>query len=240
VRNVVRSYPEGHNAIEVTERVDTTVAGNDLIGNWVGVFVIDSTGTKILFNYMSRSGIVGTFMAGPKPANAKVVGNNISGGAWGMYVADTKRGFIAGNNVHNNCAGMFFEAFPSTPVGGFEVKGNTVENNTRSCRAAQFDPPFELGRNFSGIGIALLGASGMEVSANHLLGNVPSGPTAVSGGVVVSTDPFFGETIKPRNNTVIGNHFSRNKPDIFWDESGSGNRFINNDCNMSVPTRLCN
>ena len=119
-------------------------------------------------------------------------------------------------------------------MGGFEVKGNTVEDNTRSCRAAQFD------RNFSGIGIALLGASGMEVTGNHLSGNVPSGPTRISGGVVVSTDPFFGGTAKPRNNSVTGNHFGRNKPDIFWDKSGSGNSFVGNLCNKSVPSSLCN
>ena len=129
---------------------------------------------------------------------------------------------------------MFFEAFPSQPVGDFEVKGNTVENNTRSCRAAQFD------RNFSGIGIALLGASGMEVTGNQISGNVPSGPTPVSGGVVVSTNPFFGGSAKPRNNSVTGNHFGRNKPDIFWDESGSGNSFLGNLCDTSVPSRLCN
>jgi hypothetical protein len=120
------------------------------------------------------------------------------------------------------------------------VKGNTVENNTRSCRAAQFDPPNELERNFSGIGIALLGASGMELTGNHLSGNVPSGPTPVSGGVVVSTDPFFGGTTKPTNNSVTGNLFGHNKPDIFWDEAGSGNRFLGNLCNTSVPSRLCN
>jgi len=233
VKNVVRSIPEGENAIEVEESVDTTVAGNDLIDDWLGVFLENSTGTKILSNDMSRSGIVGIYMQGPKPANAKVVGNNISGGPWGIFVTDAHGGSVVGNNVHNNCAGMFFEAIFG-PVGDFGVKGNTVQNNTRSCRAAQFD------RNFSGVGIALLGASGMEVTANHLSGNVPSGPTAVSGGVVVSTDPYFDVTAKPKNNSVIGNHFGRNKPDIFWDESGSGNRFVDNLCNTSVPTRLCN
>jgi hypothetical protein len=95
-------------------------------------------------------------------------------------------------------------------------------------------------QEFLGIGIALLGARDMEVTGNHLSGNVPSGPTAVSGGVVVSTDPFFGGTTKPMNNSVNGNHFDRNKPDIFWDESGSGNRFVGNLCNSSVPSRLCN
>ena len=47
------------------------------------------------------------------------------------------------------------------------------------------------------------------------------------------------ETLKPRNNTVTANHFGRNKPDIFYDSSGSGNRFRANYCNTSVPTRLC-
>jgi nitrous oxidase accessory protein NosD len=235
VNNVVRRYPEFTNAIEVEEVINTTVAGNDLIGNGTGVFVEqNTTGTKILTNDISRSGFAGIYMEGPKPVNAKVVGNNISGGPWGIFITNTHRGSFAGNTIHDNCAGMFFEAFPSQPVGEFEVKANTVENNTRSCRAAQFD------RNFSGIGIALLGASGMEVTGNHLSGNVPSGPTPVSGGVVVSTDPFFGGTIKPRNNSVIGNHFGRNKPDIFWDESGSGNRFVGNLCDTSVPSSLCN
>jgi hypothetical protein len=77
----------------------------------------------------------------------------------------------------------------------------------------------------------------MEVKGNHLSGNVPSGPTRFSGGVVVSTDRGL---TKPRNNSVIGNHFGRNKPDIFWDESGSGNRFVGNLCDTSVPSRLCN
>ena len=236
VNNVVRSYPEGTNAIEVEEVINTTVAGNDLIGNGVGVLVEqNTTGIKILSNDISRSSIVGIYMEGPNPVNAKVVGNNIWGGPWGIFITDTHRGSFAGNTIHDNCAGMFFEAFPSQPVGDFEVKGNTVENNTRKCPAG-----LEQGREaFSGIGIALLGASGMEVTGNQISGNVPSGPTAVSGGVVVSTDPFGNGTTKPMNNSVTGNHFGPNKPDIFWDKSGSGNRFLGNLCNKSVPSSLC-
>src|SRR5215211_2092245 len=235
VNNVLRSYPEGQFAIEnLEESSDTTIEGNDLVGNWVGVLVDRAPATKILSNDMSRSGIAGTIVVGQKSQDAKVVGNDISGGAWGIYVANTKGGSFAGNTIHDNCAGMFFDAFKAEPVGEFKVAGNTVKDNTRSCRAAQFD------RNFSGIGIALLGASGMEVTGNHLSGNIPSGPTRVSGGVVVSTNPYFGGSAKPRNNSVTGNHFGRNRPDIFWDKSGTGNRFVGNLCNTSVPTRLCN
>ena len=261
VKNDVRNIPEDLAAILVRESIDTTVAGNDLISNGVGVFVeqnstgtkilsnditdstfvgtlfFDSTGTKILSNDISRYGDTGIIIFGPERANndAKVVGNNISGGPAGIYVANAHRGSFAGNTIHDNCAGMFFEADGfKDPVSGFEVKGNTVENNTRSCRAGQFE------RNVSGIGIGLFGTTDMEVTGNHLSGNVPSGPTAVSGGVVVSTDPAFGGSAKLRNNSVIGNHFGRNKPDIFWDKSGSGNRFVGNLCDTSVPSSLCN
>ena len=58
----------------------------------------------------------------------------------------------------------------------------------------------------------------------------------VSGGVVVVSG-FEGTP--PNNNTLTGNTIHRNKPDIFWDKSGSGNRFKPNDCKTSKPGRLC-
>jgi hypothetical protein len=39
---------------------------------------------------------------------------------------------------------------------------------------------------------------------------------------------------------VVANDFGRNKPDIFYDGSGTGNSFRANDCDTSVPSRLCN
>src|SRR5215207_5187203 len=160
-KNVVRNMPEDTNAIEVHDGVtNTTIEENDLVGNWFGVLIADatgtrivsnditdstvlatgiveSTGTKILSNDISRSGESGIVIFGPERANndAKVVGNNISGGPWGIWVGGAHHGSLAGNTIHDNCAGMFFEAFPGLPVGGFEVKANTVENNTRKCPA---------------------------------------------------------------------------------------------------------
>src|SRR5215204_1961943 len=246
--------------VEASSR--TTVVGNDLIDDLFGVILIDSTGTKILSNDITdstasgmlilgspgtkivsndirRPGEAGIAIFGPERASnvGKVVGNRISGGAWGILLQIAHGGTFAGNTIRNNCAGMMIESFGfDEPVVGLEVKGNTVENNTRSCRAAKLD------RNFSGIGIALFSTKDMEVSANHLSGNVPSGPTPVSGGVVVAVNPYDDSSRgpKPTNNSVIGNHFGRNKPDIFYDKSGSGNRFLGNLCNTSVPSSLCN
>jgi nitrous oxidase accessory protein NosD len=255
VNNEVSNIPEDQTAIEANEAIGTTMVGNDLENNGIGLIafdstgtkivsnditdsiavgtlILDSTGTKIVSNDIHRSGDTGIAMFGPERANndAKVVGNRISGGPWGIYVERAHGGSFTGNQVHDNCAGMFFVAYPSQPVGDFKVTGNTVDDNSQSCRAAQF------GINFSGIGIALLGAREMEVTGNQISGNVPSGPTIFSGGVAVVRGP---DGTAPRNNTVTGNTFGRNKPDIFWDESGTGNRFADNRCDKSVPSSLC-
>ena len=258
LNNVARSYDLG---MEVGENTNTTIAGNDSIGNRFGLILDNATGTKILSNDITdstasgmlilgspgtkivsndirRPGEAGIAIFGPERASnvGKVVGNRISGGAWGILLQIAHGGTFAGNTIRNNCAGMMIESFGfDEPVVGLEVKGNTVENNTRSCRAAKLD------RNFSGIGIALFSTKDMEVTGNHLSGNIPSGPTPVSGGVVVAVNPYEDSRVpKPTNNSVTGNHFGRNKPDIFWDKSGSGNSFLGNLCNKSVPSSLCN
>jgi len=248
-----KSKEDSELGVEVIDGIaarDSNITGNDFMDN-------SGKGEAIAFSKTLDSAIEGNnvFVGGKEGAinvsssnrNTTVTGNNIRGGTvFGIIVQErsvnttvarndvTDRGFFAGNDFRDNCAGMFFEAFKDEPVGGFEVKGNTFADNTHSCGSQDF------GRNFSRIGIALLGASGMRLTANHLWGNIPSGPIRISGGVVVATDLYFGVTAKPRNNSVVANHFGSNKPDIFYDGSGSGNQFRANNCGTSVPSRLCN
>src|ERR687897_1427500 len=112
VNNVVKDYFIGIEAD--ANSVNTTIAGNKSIGNSLtGISSFEATGTKMLSNTTRRSEVVGIFLGFAERANAKVVGNHISGGAWGILVYDAHRGSIAGNTIHNNCAGMFFEASAS-------------------------------------------------------------------------------------------------------------------------------
>src|SRR5215218_3158365 len=62
VNNVVRSYDLGINLEE--GNTNTTVAGNDLIGNRFGVILIDSTGTKMLSNDITDSTASGMLILG--------------------------------------------------------------------------------------------------------------------------------------------------------------------------------
>jgi parallel beta-helix repeat protein len=195
-----------------------------------GIAAFSSTGTTIISNLTRGSDEAGIYVGDSPHADAIVAANETYGNLFGIFVRNARHGKIAGNEVHNNCMGMLFLADAPGPAGVFDVMGNKVVNNTRACPANEEAPPL------SGVGIALLGARGMEIKSNHIIHNVPSGPTEFSGGVLVVSG--FGGT-PPTNNTLTGNTILRNKPDIFWDKSGSGNRLKPNNCKTSKPGRLC-
>jgi Right handed beta helix region len=195
-----------------------------------GIAAFSSTGTKMISNVTSGSDDAGLYVGDHPQAQATVAANETYDNFLGVLVRNALHGKIVGNQVHDNCVGMFFLADAPGPAGEFDVKGNKVNHNTRACPAFEEAPPL------SGVGIALLGAQGMEIEGNQILDNVPSGPTGFSGGVVVISG-FAGTA--PTDNTVIGNTILRNEPDIFWDETGTGNRLTPNNCETSEPEGLC-
>jgi parallel beta helix pectate lyase-like protein len=195
-----------------------------------GIAAFASKGTKIVSNVTSGSEDAGIYVGDSPRARATVAANETFDNALGIFVRNALHGKIVGNRSHDNCVGMLFLADAPGPAGEFDVHGNKVEDNTRLCPAGEEAPPL------SGAGIALLGARGMEIKGNQVLGNAPSGPSAFSGGVVVTSG--FGGT-PPTDNTIVGNKILRNEPDIFWDESGSGNRLTPNNCETSKPEGLC-
>jgi len=206
------------------------VANSTFNNGEYGITAFSSTGTQIVSNLTSGSDLAGIYVGDSPHANATVAANETYDNFLGILVRNALHGKIAGNRVHDNCLGMFFLADEPGPAGNFDVAGNQALNNSRACPAFEDVPPL------SGIGIALLGARGMEIQGNHIVHNLPSGPTAFSGGVVV-VKGFKGTP--PTNNTVVGNTILRNKPDILWDKSGSGNRLAPNNCKTSKRGGVC-
>jgi hypothetical protein len=132
----------------------------------------------MIANLTRGSDDAGLYMGDSPHADATVTANETYDSFLGILVRNARHGKIAGNQVHNNSLGMLFLADAPGPAGVFDVRGNKVVNNTRACPAFEGAPPL------SGVGIALLGARGMEIKGNYIVHNVPSGPTAFSGGVV--------------------------------------------------------
>jgi hypothetical protein len=85
------------------------------------------------------------------------------------------------------------------------------------------------------------GGDRVVVRENEVLDNRPSGDTFVEGGIVVVTSdtPDLGGD-DPNHNLIARNVAFDNEPfDIFWDETGVGNRFRNNECGTSSPSEIC-
>jgi hypothetical protein len=196
-----------------------------------GITSFFSTGTKVISNVTSGAEDAAIYVGDSPHANTRIANNDTYDSASGILVRNALHGHIIANKAHNNCIGINFIADAPGPAGEFEVDGNRVQHNNRACPVTAETP------RLSGVGIGLLGARSVKIRGNLVLKNVPSGPPALSGGVVLVRGI---EGTAPKNNSVVGNVILRNHPDIFWDRSGSGNRFGGNLCNTSVPTRLCN
>jgi nitrous oxidase accessory protein NosD len=196
-----------------------------------GITAFVSTGTRFMFNRTSGAEEAGIYIGDSPNATAAVVGNESFDNLFGILVRNAEHGNIVGNSVYDNCLGIPFFADIPGPAGLFNVAANTIAHNTKACPASE-DAPFPV----SGVGVALLGATGVKVAGNLITGNVPSGDTDLSGGVVVTTG--IGGTA-PTDNLVHGNTILHNQPDLFWDGSGTGNAFQGNVCQTSSPAGLC-
>jgi hypothetical protein len=199
-----------------------------------GITSFFSIGTRVISNITSGAEDTAIYVGDSPLAKTKIVNNDTYDSSSGILVRNSLHGRITANKAHDNCVGILFIADAPGPAGEFDVNGNKVQDNTSACPATVETPAL------SGVGIGLLGARDVEIHGNHILDNVPSDPPsdppALSGGVLVVRGI---EGTPPMDNTIIGNTILRNEPDIFWDGSGSGNRFVANNCETSEPEGLC-
>jgi Right handed beta helix region len=210
---------------------NATFAGNVAEDNdEYGITAFASTGTRMLFNRASGAGEAGFYIGDSPNAGAKLFGNESFDSLFGVLIRNAEHGSVFHNSFHDNCVGVVVLADAPGPAGFFRMKGNRVVHNNKACPASEDNPD-----PVSGIGIALVGAHDVKIKGNLIAGNVPSGDTAFTGGVVVVS----GESTAPSNNVVKKNVFLKNTNDIFWDGTGTGNVFKKNFCKTSVPGGLC-
>jgi parallel beta-helix repeat protein len=186
---------------------------------------IGAANTTFMGNVVSDNGDAGVSAA--RSTRTHVLSNQVSGSRFGIFAVDALGGDVLGNSVHDNCVGLF--AFAGTA--DFRIAANSIHRNTRACPEAAGEWPA-----LSGAGVLLVGATSNTVSSNLIIGNIATGDTAFSGGVVVATVPDAAPT---SGNIVRRNAILANDPDIFWDGAGVGNVFQDNLCRTAVPPGVC-
>jgi hypothetical protein len=190
-----------------------------------GVIAIAGSDTTFAANVVRDNGDAGVTTA--QSTGTRMLANDASGSRFGLFLLAAVGGEVDGNAVHGNCVGVFAFAGASS----FRVAANLVHGNTRACPEAVDEWPA-----LSGVGMLLAGANDNTIAANVVLGNVPGGDTAYSGGVVVAPVPDLPPST---GNVVRGNVILRNDPDIASDPAATGNVFAGNVCRTSSPPGLC-
>ena len=164
--------------------------------------------------------------------NSRATGNEL-----GILVREANHGTIANNQFNGNCAGIFLLNHGGPPqfnvrVQDWTIRDNDVFQNSKVCE------DHEGGGSFGGVGIYLGGTKNVTVENNSVKGNKAAGNEG-GGIVVVSTVESDGGNL-PLGNTVRNNTAFNNAPkDVFYDQSGSGNTFPNNNCGTSIPVFIC-
>jgi hypothetical protein len=136
-----------------------------------------------------------------------------------------------GNEAAGNCVGLIVIGNDS---GNFVIGGNNFHENNAFCPPSGDEGDVPL----SGIGIALASGDRNVVAGNRITGNVASQEVPFSGGLVM-VDASEGGADPPSDNTITGNTFSGNQPDILTDGTGQRNVIAGNACTTSVPDGLC-
>jgi nitrous oxidase accessory protein NosD len=211
---------------------DTTFARNRARDNGeYGIAAFTTIRTHMLFNRASGSEEAGLYVGDSPDADALLVGNRTSDNLFGIFIRNALGGKAFRNSVHGNCAGILVLGDAPGPAGNFRFSGNKVRHNSKFCPANEESPD-----PTSGLGIVLLGTTGVSVVKNRITDNVPGGDVSDHGGVIV----IAGEGgTAPTDNRVRFNKIVRNGPDLVWDGSGTGNLLTPNRCQTSVPPELC-
>jgi nitrous oxidase accessory protein NosD len=216
-----------------TEGLEVRHVRSDHNGGY-GIARFASTFSLFAGNSVSYNGEAGLYVGDSPNAHSVVRDNWADHNGFGIFLRDSTMVSAEGNVSWGNCVGILalnsgHGATGASGAGQYSIENNTVTANDQACPGAQGPPT-------SGIGIALAGVVGTKVLDNEITNNKPSGPSLASGGVVIVSSGPGGSPAS--NNQVTSNKLHGNQPDIFWDQTGTGNKVSDNECEAAIPGNL--
>jgi len=226
-------------------RADHNVAASNKA---YGITAFLSTHGRFEYNTSYGSGDAGFYVGNSPHADFTVRYNTAFGDLWGILVRDASSGSVTDNLLHDSCSGLvFLNTGTTNGVHNWRVSSNIVTHNDKFCSAEEAELPFSL----TGVGILIGGGDHIVLRSNRVLTNLPDGEPSLidnvplAGGIVVvstanvSVFPgFYGGVAE--HNVVVKNAVLENQPfDLVYDGLGTGNHFVSNRCETSLPARLC-
>jgi hypothetical protein len=229
--------------------IDSAVSNSEAKNNQqYGISGFGLKGVRFVNNIAHDNVHPGFYIGDSPEANAYVVGNrsfhNGVGGTeatpaegFGFLFRDSSHGVVRDNSASDNCIGFIFvdsSGNPTAELNDWRAVENSARNNNRSCAGeTDFVPPT------TGIGFALVGTKHVTLRENTARGNGTGKDPKLAGGILVMSVKTVGGLL-PTDNLIVENKAFGNSPnDIFFDGSGSGNKFEGNSCKTSSPPGLC-
>jgi hypothetical protein len=226
-------------------RADHNVAANN---SGYGITAFHSTHGLFEYNVSYGSHDAGFYVGDSPEADFTVQNNTAFADLWGVLIRDSARGRVQDNLLYANCAGLvFLNTGTIEGVHNWGASHNITRDNDNYCAAKDTGLPFTL----SGTGILIAGGDHIVLRENMVLTNHPGGEPSLinsvplAGGIVVvstanvSVFPgFYGGVAEHNiieNNVVLDNH----PFDLVYDRLGTGNHFVSNRCETSLPAGLC-
>ncbi|MFI8513522.1 nitrous oxide reductase family maturation protein NosD [Streptomyces sp. NPDC085460] len=206
-------------------------------GNW-GIALERSVRSVLTHNRARNNADAGLFVSnttdtesGAVDAEGTVIRrNHVSGNRIGLTVRRLRNLTVENNEATGNCAAVFVVGDESTPrAGAMTLRRNHVHANNKHCPKTPRLPFLQ------GSGIVLTGAEETLVAENRIVDNVGTSP--LSGGIVLFKS-FVGalnERNEIRDNVVLGN----GSADLANRDTGKGNTFRGNTCEVSEPAGMC-
>ena len=226
-------------------RADHNVAANN---SGYGITAFHSTHGLFEYNVSYGSHDAGFYVGDSPDADFTVQNNAAFADLWGVLIRDSAGGRVQDNLLYANCAGLvFLNTGTIEGVHNWRASHNITRGNDNFCAAKDTELPFTL----TGTGILIAGGDHIVLRENRVLMNHPGGKPSLindvplAGGIVVVSTAnvavfpgFYGDVAEHNiivNNTVLGN-----QPfDLVYDGLGSGNHFVSNRCETSLPAGLC-
>ncbi|HEY6378791.1 MAG TPA: right-handed parallel beta-helix repeat-containing protein [Candidatus Dormibacteraeota bacterium] len=195
-----------------------------------GMFALQSTGTRFTHNVAVGNHEAGFYIGESPKAAAVIADNNAHGNGFGIFFRDSRGAKIEDNTVNGNCIGILFLNTGLLPSGDGDATAddNSANRNSLACPAGDGPPT-------SGLGIAVAGGDHITLRDNTANGNVASGPTFASGGIVLGPGPGGLTTFIK----VVDNDAHKNSTDIAVAVPSPTNQFDDNECTTSSPAGLC-
>jgi hypothetical protein len=226
-------------------RADHNVAANN---KGYGITAFVSTHGLFEYNTSYGSGDAGFYVGNSPNADFRIRYNTASADLWGILVRDASTGSVTDNLLHDSCSGLvFLNTGTSTGVHNWRASHNIVAHNDTPCPANETGLPFSL----TGVGILIAGGDHIVLRENRVRTNQPGGDVSqinhvpLAGGIVVVSTAdlslfpgFYGGVAA--HNLILKNTVLDNQPyDLVYDGLGTGNHFLFNRCETSLPDGLC-